>query len=129
MPAGASALARCEIRTCPRFDNERRALERRHHHLAKKLDGDGKNEKGLLAELADNPTLGDRIPGLRNIFKIRIKGEGAGKRGGYRVIYYYEESLVVPITIFAKGDKEDVPNAILLEALRAAGIGPPDKSK
>lgn len=39
--------------------------------------------------LADNPRLGDVIRDTGGLRKIRWAGNGKGKRGGVRVIYYY----------------------------------------
>ena len=39
--------------------------------------------------LALNPTVGDLIPGTGGVRKIRLKSAGVGKRGGFRVCYYY----------------------------------------
>jgi len=39
------------------------------------------------SELARNPQIGDVIPGLYGLRKVRVAITGRGKRGGVRVIY------------------------------------------
>jgi hypothetical protein len=46
----------------------------------------------LQNELAQNPDAGDLIPGGGGIRKIRFATQGKGKRGGARLIYYWQIS-------------------------------------
>ncbi len=43
----------------------------------------------LFDQLSREPTIGDLIPGLGGVRKLRVGVERRGKRGGARVIYYY----------------------------------------
>lgn len=47
-----------------------------------------------------NPGMGQLIPGTGGLRKIRWKAEGRGKRGGYRVIYYWAVSPAVILMLF-----------------------------
>jgi hypothetical protein len=51
------------------------------------------NEYRLLQnEIAQNPEAGDLIPGGGGIRKVRFAAQGKGKRGGARLIYYWQKS-------------------------------------
>jgi hypothetical protein len=61
-------------------------------------------------ELAQNPHAGDLIPGGGGIRKIRAALPGAGKRGGTRIIYYWQKSKdrIFMLVIYAKAQKTDL---------------------
>jgi hypothetical protein len=68
-----------------------------------------------LQELIDclvlNPEVGKIIPETGGIRKLRFHTgkSNQGKRGGIRVLYYYEEgSMILLISLFKKSDKEDL---------------------
>ena len=46
----------------------------------------------LVGYLAYNATAGDLIPGTGGVRKLRWRLEGRGKRGGFGVVYYLEDS-------------------------------------
>lgn len=64
----------------------------------------------LTDTLALDPEKGDVIRGTGGIRKIRFRtGKGGGKRGGIRVLYYYDgEYLVLLLTLFKKADQENI---------------------
>ena len=66
----------------------------------------------LIDALASNPGLGVSLGG--GLYKMRFARPGAGKRDGYRIIYYYaarpDEPLFL-LTIFAKNDKANLTDA------------------
>ena len=73
-------------------------------------------ERGKFAAwLAQNPEVGDVVPGSGGVRKVRWFSEGQGKRGGVRVIYYnqIEKSLIWLLTIYAKSRQENAPEHIL----------------
>ena len=67
------------------------------------------------AWLANNPTAGDVIPGSGGCRKVRWAGDGRGKRGGVRVIYYNQlaDGTIWLLTIYGKGTQENIPAATL----------------
>ena len=67
--------------------------------------------------IANHPMAGDRIPGSGGIRKVRWLGQGKGKRGGVRVIYYYHDPSfpLFLLTVYAKSKKDDLSS----EELRA----------
>jgi hypothetical protein len=60
--------------------------------------------------IAMNADLGDVVPGLGGIRKIRWAREGMGKRGGTRVIYFFydEGAPIYLLQVYAKGSKSDL---------------------
>lgn len=76
---------------------------------AKKLLTD--DEIALLVTLiARDPKAGDLIASTGGFRKLRLARPGAGKSGGYRVVYfYYDEGFPVLLTtIYAKNDRENL---------------------
>ena len=73
----------------------------------------------LQAHLADNPDAGDIIPRSGGIRKVRWGGSGRGKRGGTRIIYYWQvpDSEIYLLTLYSKGEMSDL-SAKELEALK-----------
>lgn len=64
----------------------------------------------LIDSLAIDPEQGAIIKNTGGIRKIRWQtGKGGGKRGGLRILYYYDsDQLVLLITMFKKADQENI---------------------
>ena len=60
--------------------------------------------------IAGHPEAGDVIPGTGGLRKVRWGREGAGKRGGARVIYFFHDTdrPLYLLMIYAKARKEDL---------------------
>ncbi|HEX2204614.1 MAG TPA: type II toxin-antitoxin system RelE/ParE family toxin [Longimicrobium sp.] len=60
--------------------------------------------------LVENPELGKLIPKTGGLRKVRWEAEGRGKRGGYRVIYYWavNPEVIVMLAMFAKNERADL---------------------
>jgi hypothetical protein len=60
--------------------------------------------------IAGDPEAGDVIPETGGVRKIRWSVEGAGKRGGARVIYFYHDAgrPLYLLMVYAKARKEDL---------------------
>ena len=60
--------------------------------------------------IAENPDVGDVIPGADGARKVRWHRKGAGKRGGARVIYFHlvEDELVLLVMVYAKAELTNV---------------------
>ena len=67
----------------------------------------------VVAFLAANPDSGDVMPDTGGARKLRWKAAGRGKRGGFRLIYYYHnESLpLFLLAVFAKNEKTNLTKA------------------
>ncbi len=89
--------------------------------FAKKVEGLIRTRKLLKEDfedfkrvIAEHPDLGDIIPGAGGVRKIRLKSASGGKRGGFRVCYYFHEielGEIFLITIYSKNEKEDLTPA------------------
>lgn len=63
--------------------------------------------------IADTPTAGDVVPGLRGLRKLRFALAGKGKRGGGRAIYVLlvGDDMAVMLTAYAKAEQTDLSPA------------------
>jgi len=95
---------------------------------AKTKLNDGEREE-LVFFLASNPEAGTVMPETGGVRKLRWAREGTGKRGSYRVVYYYYSDSIplFLIAIYGKNEKADVTQAErnqaakLVHALRRYG--------
>jgi mRNA-degrading endonuclease RelE of RelBE toxin-antitoxin system len=64
----------------------------------------------FIAYIAQNPEVGDIIPGTGGVRKIRWGSKNKGKSGGVRVIYYFydEYAPIFLLTTYGKGQKENL---------------------
>ncbi len=64
----------------------------------------------LIDTLAFDPEQGVIIKDTGGIRKIRwITGKGGGKRGGLRILYYFDgKQLILLVTLFKKSDQENI---------------------
>ncbi|MBI3832395.1 MAG: hypothetical protein HY291_22920 [Planctomycetes bacterium] len=80
------------------------------HTRASELLGDLETWE-LQAYLALNPLAGKLVQGGRGLRKLRwaSPGQGQGKRGGVRVIYYVQVGVALYlVTVYPKSEKEDL---------------------
>ena len=64
----------------------------------------------FIVYIANNPFAGEVVPGSGGVRKVRWGKDGAGKRGGVRVIYFNsaaEETWL--LTLYAKNERESIP--------------------
>jgi mRNA-degrading endonuclease RelE of RelBE toxin-antitoxin system len=71
----------------------------------------------LQIDLASRPDAGDIIPGSGGVRKLRWGGKGKGKRGGFRIIYYWKsrKDEIWLLTIYAKSEAENISISTLRE--------------
>jgi hypothetical protein len=64
----------------------------------------------LVDFLAQNPMAGEEMSGTGGCRKVRIRGRGKGKSGGYRTITFFtgETLPVFLITVFSKGERANL---------------------
>jgi len=69
----------------------------------------------LKVYLAIRPDAGVVIPGSGGCRKLRWRGQGRGKRGGFRVIYFYwsSQEQIWLLTMYSKSETENIQPAIL----------------
>jgi mRNA-degrading endonuclease RelE of RelBE toxin-antitoxin system len=60
--------------------------------------------------IARNPEAGDVIPETGGVRKVRWGGQGRGKRGGTRVIYFFHDrdAPIYLLMVYAKGARENI---------------------
>ena len=60
--------------------------------------------------VSSNPEVGVVIPGLRGLRKMRIGLQGRGKRGGGRLIYWFNAANypAVLLVVYGKNEKDDL---------------------
>ncbi|NKQ35730.1 MAG: transcriptional regulator [Chloroflexi bacterium] len=70
---------------------------------------------GLQSFLLKYPDAGKIIRGTGGVRKLRWAAPGKGKRGGLRVIYYWQVSQdeIWMLTVYGKSDRESIPAHIL----------------
>ena len=76
---------------------------------------------GLQEFMMQNPERGDIVRGSGGVRKLRWKREGAGKRGGLRVIYFvrYQPNEFWMLALYTKAKQENVPAHILRQLKEA----------
>ncbi len=105
-----------KVKISDQFEKELKKLAKKYPSL--------KNEfADLVAQLAENPTLG--TPLGNNVFKIRlaIASKGKGKSGGARIITYLQidNETILLLSIYNKGDKDSISDKEILELLNKYG--------
>jgi len=90
-------------------------------YVAQYLEDD--EYRQLQNQLANNPELGDVMPGTGGFRKLRWVGprRGKGRRGGLRIIYYYflADRQIWLMTLYDKGEASDLSPS-MKKALKSA---------
>ena len=71
--------------------------------------------------MMQNPEAGNIVRGSGGVRKLRWRRQGAGKRGGLRVIYFvrYQPNEFGMLALYAKARRENVPAHILKQLKEA----------
>ena len=71
--------------------------------------------------MMQNPEAGTMVRGSGGVRKLRWRREGAGKRGGLRVIYFvrYQPNEFWMLALYAKARQDNVPAHILRQLKEA----------
>jgi len=66
--------------------------------------------RALQLALLFRPEQGAIIPGSNGLRKVRWRSRGHGKRGGFRIIYYWDKAndTIYMLFIYAKADTKDL---------------------
>jgi len=85
-------------------------FEKSLKRLAKKYKSLKEDYIQFLDELEQNPFMGDELIANCRKARIAIKSKGKGKRGGGRVIFYYEivNDEVILLYIYDKNELENI---------------------
>ena len=85
-------------------------FEKSLKRLSKKYKSLKEDYIGFLDELEKNPFLGDEIISNCRKARIAIKSKGKGKRGGGRIIFYFEivNDRVILLYLYDKSEMEVV---------------------
>lgn len=79
--------------------------------------------ENLEQSLLDNPQLGDVIPGMDGLRKVRLKSMSKGKSGGFRIDYldFPEAGITYFVVLYPKNLKEDLSSdekKVILQMIR-----------
>ena len=101
----------------PEFSRSVKKLNKKYRLISKDL-------KILENELITNPKSGIELG--NNSFKVRIPNSSipTGKRGGFRVVYYYKDQKdkIYLLYIYSKTDIENISNRKLADILEKNGL-------
>ncbi len=69
--------------------------------------------ESIVNTLAEDPLVGDIMPGTGGARKLRHPGRGTGKGGGYRTIHYFggDDVPVFLLAVYGKGAKANLTKA------------------
>ncbi len=99
------------------FDRALRRLFKKHRSIKADVYELGE-------QLEENPNMGDEV--IEHCYKIRmaISSKNKGKSGGARVItyVYVAQETVFLLSIYDKGEQEDISNHELKELIEALGL-------
>ncbi len=99
------------------FDKELKRLAKKHRSIKEDVYELGE-------QLEQNPIIGDEI--IEHCYKIRmaISSKNKGKSGGARVItyIYVVQETVFLLSIYDKGEKEDISNQELKNLIETLGL-------
>lgn len=83
---------------------------KRYQKDLKRLGASDGDIAALELAIANDPTIGDVIPGLAGIRKVRFAIGNRGKRGGGRAIYFLmiADDAAIMLFAYAKNKQEDL---------------------
>ncbi|MBI4921795.1 MAG: type II toxin-antitoxin system RelE/ParE family toxin [Devosia nanyangense] len=78
----------------------------------KRIGVTASEQEKLEQAIATDPFVGDVVPGLRGVRKVRFGFGGRGKRGGGRAIYFLvvTEDAALMMFAYAKNEQSDLTN-------------------
>ncbi len=107
----------CNIVVLPSFSAKVKKLAKKYNKIKADLQA---MQQALMADPKSGVALS------YNCYKMRVANSSTstGKRGGFRVVYYFLDShnQVFLMTIYAKGQKEILPDTELLDILKKNGL-------
>ena len=106
-----------KIVVLPEFAGEVKRLAKKYKKIKEDL-------RKLSTALQENPHLGVALTG--SCYKVRMANSSipTGKRGGFRVIYYFvdERGTVYLMSIYSKTEKENITESEIVAILESNGL-------
>lgn len=106
------------IKPLESFKKEVKKLQKKYKLISNDL-------KSLQKELQTNSKAGIELG--NNCYKIRVQNSSipTGKRGGFRVVYYYigSNGVIYLMSIYSKSELENISDEKILEILKDNGLG------
>jgi mRNA-degrading endonuclease RelE of RelBE toxin-antitoxin system len=95
-----------DVRLTETFQKSIKALKKKYPHVKDDL-------LSQIEALEEDPSAGDPIPGWnKEVWKVRIASSDVkkGKRGGYRLIYFWKvsEMKIYLLVAYFKGEKAEI---------------------
>jgi len=95
-----------DVHLADTFQKSIKGLKKKYPHVKDDL-------LGQVKALEEDPSAGDPIPGWnKEVWKVRVASSDVkkGKRGGYRLIYFWKagEMKVYLLVAYFKGEKEEI---------------------
>ena len=95
-----------DVHLADTFQKSVKALKKKYPHVKDDL-------LGQIKTLEEDPSAGDPIPGWnKEVWKVRVASSDVkkGKRGGYRLIYFWKasEMKVYLLVAYFKGEKAEI---------------------
>ena len=111
----------------PDFDNQVKALSKPKKYP--KLPSDLKRFKDKLSA-GEIPSKRARGVKTAPVYGARVEDSstGAGKRGGFRILYFEGEDVYVLLFIDRRRELDAWPSQIILRLLKESGLWPPEES-
>lgn len=83
---------------------------RRYRKDLERIGASADDVRSLESAIAADPTVGDVVPGLGGIRKVRFGIDKRGKRGGGRAIYFLmvADDAAIMLFAYAKNEREDL---------------------
>ena len=103
------------ILTTENFEKEYKKLLKKYPTLKQTFQTMVQNLKSGITQNAK------ALPGFSHkVYKVRLGDKQKGKRGGFRVIYFIQNSknIIYLISIFSKSDKNNISNSEIVSILK-----------
>jgi mRNA-degrading endonuclease RelE of RelBE toxin-antitoxin system len=108
-----------DVHLADTFQKSIKALKKKYPHVKDDL-------LRQIKTLEEDPSAGDPIPGWnKEVWKVRVASSDVkkGKRGGYRLIYFWEagETKVYLLVAYFKGEKAEITKKEIETLLKKLG--------
>ena len=118
---------RKSVVSIPDFENQVKALSKPKRYPKLPSDLTGFKEKLSVGEI---PAKRARGVNSAPVYGARVEDSsaGAGKRGGFRVLYFESEDKYILLFIDRRRELDAWPSDMILRILKESGLWPPEES-